>query len=164
MEMRITTTEVIRNGEQELFDGITAELDWTAIEEIFKKEHNLAIEEEVAYKRGDIVVHNDEIAYKLQFEVKVALSVLLNREGNYISVSTSEIPDRADAGIESEHNADAGTTQDEFKEVLEEFHTDDHPETESTGSAASGNDAPQQKISRIASQASELIDEMHEDG
>lgn len=162
--MKITASEVIQNGEQELFDGITAELDWSAIEEIFKKEHNLAIEEDVAYKRGDIVVRDGEIAYRLEFEVKVALSILLNREGNYMSVSISGIPDGTDAGIETEQSADAGTTPDGFKEVLEELDTDDHPETESAGSATPGDDPSQEKISRMASQASEMIDEIQEDG
>ena len=85
--MKITNAEVIRSGEKELIDAITADLDWGTIEELFVKEHNLGIEEEIEYKRGDIVVANNQIAYKLDFEVKVCLSVLLDRNGDYLSVT-----------------------------------------------------------------------------
>jgi hypothetical protein len=87
--MKITNAEVIKNGERELIDAITADLDWGAIEDIFLKEHNLGIEEDIEYKKGDIIAFNDQIAYKLEFDVKVNLSVLLDREGEYISVNIS---------------------------------------------------------------------------
>ena len=87
--MKITDSEIIKNGEQELIDAITADLDWGAIEEIFIKEHNLGIEEDIEYKSGDIVAFDNQIAYKLEFEVKVKLSVLINRDGEYLSVTVS---------------------------------------------------------------------------
>ena len=52
--MKITDSEVIKNSENELMDAITADIDWGAIEEIFQREHKLGIDEDVAYKRGDI--------------------------------------------------------------------------------------------------------------
>ena len=87
--MQITNAEIIKNGEQDLIDAITADLDWGAIENIFREQHNLGIDEDVEYKQGDIVVHGNQIAYQLQFEVRVTVSVLLDREGNYLSVSFS---------------------------------------------------------------------------
>lgn len=85
--MKITNSEIIKNGEQELMDAITADLDWGAIEKIIMKEHNLRIEEDIEYRSGDIVALNNQIAYKLSFEVKVNLSVLLDRNGDYLSVN-----------------------------------------------------------------------------
>ena len=87
--MKITDSDIIKTGEQELIDAITADLDWGAIEEVFMKEHNLSIEEDIEYKSGDIVAVDNQIAYKLEFEVKVNLSVLINREGEYLSVTVS---------------------------------------------------------------------------
>jgi len=88
--MKITNNEIIRNGEQELIDSINGDLDWEAMEEIFHKEHKLGIGEDVEYKKGDIVVHNNQVAYRLEFDVKVSLSILLDRQGDYISFSTVE--------------------------------------------------------------------------
>ena len=85
--MKITDSDIIKNGEQELIDAITADLDWGAIEDIFLKEHNLGIDEDIEYKSGDIVAVDNRIAYKLEFEVKVNLSVLLDRNGDYLSVN-----------------------------------------------------------------------------
>jgi hypothetical protein len=85
--MKITNSEIIKNGEQELMDAITADLDWSAIEKIIMKEHNLRIEEDIEYKSGDIVAVNNQIAYKLLFEVKVNLSVMIDRNGDYLSVN-----------------------------------------------------------------------------
>jgi len=88
--MKITNDKIIRSGEQELIDSINGDLDWEAMEEIFHKEHKLGIGEDVEYKKGDIVVHNNQVAYRLEFDVKVSLSILLDRQGDYISFSTVE--------------------------------------------------------------------------
>jgi hypothetical protein len=90
LNMKITNNEIIRNGEQELIDSINGDLDWEAMEEIFLKEHKLGIGEDVEYKKGDIVVHNNQVAYRLEFDIKVKLSILLDRQGDYISFSTVE--------------------------------------------------------------------------
>lgn len=88
--MRITDSGVIKSGEQDLIDAITGDLDWGAIDEIFRRDHKLGIGEDVEYTKGDIVVHNNQVAYRLEFDVKVTLSVLLDRGGNYISVTSSD--------------------------------------------------------------------------
>ena len=87
--MKITNSEVIRGGERELMDVITADLDWGAIEGIFREQNRLEIGEDVEYRHGDIVVYDNQIAYELEFEVKVAFSILLDRDGNCISVKNS---------------------------------------------------------------------------
>jgi hypothetical protein len=88
--MKITNSEVIKSGEKDLIDSITADLDWGAIENIFLTEHNLGIDEDIEYKRGDIIAFNNQVAYKLEFTVKVNLSVLINRDGEYLSVKVSD--------------------------------------------------------------------------
>ena len=87
--MKITNDEIIRNGEQDLIDAINGDLDWEAMEEIFQKDHKLGLGEDVEYKKGDIVVHDNQVAYRLEFDVKVNLSILLDRQGGCISLSTT---------------------------------------------------------------------------
>lgn len=115
--MRITSAEVIRNCEKELMDAITGDLDWGSIERIFKEKHHLSIEEDVEYKRGDMVVHDNRIAYRLEFEARVTLAVLLDREGNYLSVDAA-----TPAGEEPSAQA-AGTG---YEEVLSRFAAPEH--------------------------------------
>ena len=83
--MKITNEEVIKTGEQELIDSINGELDWEVMEDIFKNQHHLEIGEDVEYRSGDLVVHNNQVAYQLEFDVKVKLSILVDRDGNYLS-------------------------------------------------------------------------------
>jgi len=118
--MRITNAEVIKSGEKDLIDSITADLDWGAIENIFLTEHNLGMDEDIEYKRGDIIAYNNQVAYKLEFTVKVNLSVLINRDGEYLSVKISEKKEH----IESEDahgNINEATPEDSAeKEMMEQ--------------------------------------------
>ena len=120
--MKITNSEIIKNGEQELIDAITADLDWGAIEEIFLKEHNLGIEEDIEYKRGDIVAVDNQIAYRLEFEVKVNLSVLLNRNGEYLSINIRNRKD--DPQKDEDISGEAESRSDESDDDAEMNQTD----------------------------------------
>ena len=88
-KFKITDSEVIKSGERELLDIIIGDLDWEAIEKIVKERHQLRIQDDVEFKQGDIVVYNNTVAYKLDFDVKVTLTLLFDRDGNYLSFSTS---------------------------------------------------------------------------
>ena len=41
------------------------------------------------YRQGEIVVHNGNVAYKLDYDVKLTLSILFDRSGDCLAVSTS---------------------------------------------------------------------------
>lgn len=117
--MQITNADIIKNGEQDLIDAITADLDWGAIENIFREQHNLGIDEDVEYKQGDIIVHDNQIAYQLRFEVKVTVSVLLDREGNYLSVSFSGNNENNQDKTAESMTAEKDEGADEEKEDLQ---------------------------------------------
>jgi hypothetical protein len=86
--MKLTNPETIQESEKEFIDTINAELDWDAIEKMLLEKHNFTLQDEIDYKDGDLVVHNDAIAYKFDFEIKVPLSVIFNREGECLEIST----------------------------------------------------------------------------
>ena len=86
--MKLTDPETIREGEKEFIDTINAELDWGAIEKMLFEKHSLTLQEEIDYKNGDLVVYKDQIAYKFDFEIKVPLSVIFDREGECLELST----------------------------------------------------------------------------
>lgn len=88
LKMKITNSEIIQSGERELIDAITGDLDWGVIEKIVEDKHHLSLRDDVDYKSGDLVVFENKIAYKLDFEVKVNLSVLFDRQGNYLKLDT----------------------------------------------------------------------------
>ena len=87
--MKLTNPETIQESEKEFIDNINAELDWEAIEKILFEKYSFTLQEEIDYKNGDLVVCNDAIAYKFDFEIKVPLSVIFNREGECLEISTA---------------------------------------------------------------------------
>ncbi len=92
--MKISNPETIEESEKEFIDLINAELDWEAIENLLLEKHNFTLQEEVEYKSGDMIVHNNSIAYKFDFNIKVPLSVVFNRQGEFLELLTSQDEDR----------------------------------------------------------------------
>ncbi|MGD9161408.1 MAG: hypothetical protein PVG39_23540 [Desulfobacteraceae bacterium] len=156
--MKITDSDIIKTGEQELIDAITADLDWGAIEEIFLKEHNLGIEEDIEYKSGDIVAVDNQIAYKLEFEVKVSLSVLLDRNGEYLSVTISNRNENQEEETDIDVNAEspiAETDTEDNMHVEESAPADDDNE-----SSTEQNNAPEEPESEPFGDLSDNTDNM----
>lgn len=87
--MKLTNPETIQESEKEFIDAINAELDWDSIEKLLLEKHKFAIQDEVDYKEGNLIVHNNQIAYKFDFEIKVPLSVIFNRQGECVEISTT---------------------------------------------------------------------------
>jgi hypothetical protein len=86
--MKLISSETIQESEKEFIDTINAELDWEAIEKMLNEKHNLTLQEKIECKNGDLVAINDTIVYKFDFEIKVPLSVTVNRQGECLEIST----------------------------------------------------------------------------
>jgi len=86
--MKLTNPETIKESEKEFIDSINAELDWEAIEKMLLEKHDFTLQDDIDYKDGDLVVYKDNIAYKFDFEIKVPLSVIFDRDGECLDIST----------------------------------------------------------------------------
>ena len=154
--MKITNSEVIKIGEKELIDTIIGDLDWNVIENIFKEKHHLQIQDDVEYRQGDIVVYNNQVAYQLDFDVKVTLSILFDRSGKYLSVTTPG--DLAQNGIEE--------AASDMRETQQEQRPADAPIGFGKAEITTGADPkkpPDENMSRMATQIVEMISEINED-
>lgn len=100
--MKITDSDSIKDGEHEFIDSLIGELDWQAIETILKDKYNLKLHDDVEFKNGDIVVHGKHIAYKLDFDVRVTLSLVIGRDGECIDIKASGNRDGDDQDERSE--------------------------------------------------------------
>jgi hypothetical protein len=142
--MRVADPEAIRKGEKALADAIASNFDHSVIQKIFKRVHNLDVGEDIKCKNASMGVHGDKVAYSMNFEVLVNLSVFLDRSGNFISISSSgvapepspeterpmvETPERphvvemADPEPQSEkaEESDASASGGSYESVLREF-------------------------------------------
>ncbi|MBU0993524.1 MAG: hypothetical protein KJ737_13595 [Proteobacteria bacterium] len=89
--MKITDPDIIKRGEQDLMNAIREKLDWEIIEGLNREKLNPG---NLECKNGDIVVHENKVAYKMDFEIKIGFSVLFDREGNIIPANGSSVPEK----------------------------------------------------------------------
>jgi len=103
--LKLTNPESIQESEKEFIDTINAELDWDVIEQMLLDKHNFEVQDDIEYKDGNLIVFKNEIAYKFDFQIKVPLSVIFNRGGECVSMSTTreeEVPENTeDVGIQN---------------------------------------------------------------
>ncbi len=107
--MKITDPEVIKSGEKDLIESVQEDLDLGAVREILKERMAVAA---LTSKGGQIVVHNNEIAFRLDFEVNLSGSLLFDRQGNLLDESDPEPPQ------ESEGNLDDGIDFSGFEDEI----------------------------------------------
>jgi len=113
--MRVANSEAIRKGEKALADAIASNFDHSVIQTIFKRVHNLDVGEDIKCKHASMGVHGDEVAYSMDFEVLVNLSVFLDRAGNFISITSSGVapelsPENEKPMVEEPESPPAGET------------------------------------------------------
>jgi hypothetical protein len=77
---------VIQDGIRELIEKIISNIDLEQVKTICKKQHGIEMVENIDFKNGDIVAKNDQVAFKLDFEIRFVLPTLIDRQGNFISV------------------------------------------------------------------------------
>ncbi len=82
--MKITDPDVIKNGEKDLIDAVKDDLDLDTIKQIMQNKMNAKT---ISSKGGEIVVHNNEIAFRLDFGIEISGSLIFDRQGNYIPES-----------------------------------------------------------------------------
>lgn len=157
--MKVTDSEIIKSGERDLIDAITGDLNWEVIQTIFREKHNLILSDDVEYKKGDIVVHNDQIAYKLDFDIKVKVSVLFNRKGDCLEVMAAE--DVTESSGEETNELEESSVETNEKDIDEDGAREFSPSDVS--------DAPQpaidqnKNVARMASQIAEMISDINEE-
>ena len=139
VQVKITDQNAIKNGEKELIDTITGDLDWGAIEKLFFKKYNIKLRDGIDYKEGDMVIHDNQIAYRLNFEVKVGFTVLFDRKGECLDV----------------------TALSDLSETLDEIPAGHAPDEERIDPAA--GEAVNENVSQMASQIADMISDINKD-
>jgi hypothetical protein len=168
-QLKITNSEIIKSGERELIDTITGDLDWHTIEQIVRERHKLTIQDDIEYKQGDLIVHDNQVAYRLDFDIKMSLSVVFDRDGNCLSLTTAGDSNPAPDTETAERPPFEADAKDGF---LEEKDADDKnsvgmksrvPEIYDSAPDIKQEKNPQENISQMASHIAEMISQINED-
>jgi len=91
--MKITDPQVIKQGEQDLIDSVQKDLDLDAVREILKERMSATA---MSSRGGQIVVHDNKIAFRLDFEINLNGSLLFDRQGNFIDNAQNPGPESDD--------------------------------------------------------------------
>ncbi|WDP85750.1 MAG: hypothetical protein HUN05_11915 [Desulfobacter sp.] len=113
--MKITDPEVIKNGEKDLIDSVQKDLDLDAVRDILKERMAVAA---LGSKGGQIVIHDNQIAFRLDFEVNLSGSLLFDREGNFIDTPLGD-PEAQDQDAQNQADLDMPDLEDLAEADLE---------------------------------------------
>jgi len=85
--MKFINFESIQENEKKLIGSINAALDWEAIGKKLMEKHHFTLQEKIECENGDLVVWKDTIAYKFDFDIKIPISLTVNRQGECLDIT-----------------------------------------------------------------------------
>ena len=88
--MKVNDSGCIQNSEKDFIGALCKGFNWQAIHEVFKERYNLRLLKAEENRQGDIVLFNEQIAYKLGFNATVPLSIFFDRQGNYLALTPAD--------------------------------------------------------------------------
>jgi hypothetical protein len=112
--MKITDPDIIKDGEKDLINAVKQDLDLDAVKQILKKRIAAAA---LTSTGGEIVVHKNEIAFRMDFDLNLNGSLMFDRQGNYIPGSDEPADTETPEGLYSQ---DLDLDDISINEVLEE--------------------------------------------
>lgn len=102
--MKITDPDVIKSGEKDLIEAVKEDIDWDAVKDVIKEHMEIS---SFSAEGGGILVHDNRIAFKIDFNLSFKGSLMFDREGNYISSGAQSV-EPAEPG----ETAETGTEED----------------------------------------------------
>jgi hypothetical protein len=84
MKITIAKSDVIRRKEREFVASLLHRIDQRALMQLLKHRHRIDRVHAVEGKTGDIVVVGNQIAYRFDFAVQSTISVTVDRNGAYV--------------------------------------------------------------------------------
>ena len=79
--MKITDPQVILDGEKDLIASVQRDLDLDAVRDLLKERLTVTA---ISPKGGQIVVHDNNVAFRLDYEINLNGSLLFDRQGNLL--------------------------------------------------------------------------------
>lgn len=84
--MKLTDPRSIQEAENALIDTLGNAVDWQVIRQLLLENHLIPLENQVAVTTCTQVVCSGQIVYKLDFEIRMPLSVAVSRQGDCLDI------------------------------------------------------------------------------
>jgi hypothetical protein len=82
--MQLVEPKIISKEEKILFHSMNAVLEPETVKKIFWEKYKLDLLQKTDFKDGDIVIFDNQVAFRLAFDAHVSFSILIDRYGTYI--------------------------------------------------------------------------------
>jgi len=115
--LEIINPDIIQSGERKLIRFIAKQLDWHSVRQSIKETYNVAVNESLEHKSGKIVSHEGDVAYQLDFDFKVNLSLLLARDGQQVWIDSPELNSRRVPAEQPSDSSQAGEISSQAGEM-----------------------------------------------
>jgi hypothetical protein len=90
VDSNLVNNDILENAVNELIEKVRLKVSTEQIKKICEDQNVIDSIEKVDYEHGDLVTHNNQVAFKLNFKVSYNLSLLIDRNGNRIVESPDE--------------------------------------------------------------------------
>jgi hypothetical protein len=84
------SNDIVATAKKELFERIKSNINLDRVREICADLYGVKDIHSLDFKNGDIVVHDGQIAYKIEFDVRFAVPLLIDEEGNLLGAHEPE--------------------------------------------------------------------------
>jgi hypothetical protein len=121
--MKLAKKEIIRACEKQMLKMIVKNIDKTALKSAIREKYDLSPGDDILFHGGDISVKNGEIAYRLDFSLRVGLSVFLDRTGRSVDMGAADenIVSDAEGGQELSTDEQSRQMASEIAKMLSEI-------------------------------------------
>jgi len=82
--MQLVEPKIISKEEKILFHSMNAVLEPETVKKIFWEKYKLDLLQKTDFNEGDIVIFDNQVAFRLAFDAHVSFSILIDRYGKYI--------------------------------------------------------------------------------
>ena len=84
VDSKIVDHGLVEKAVRELFDKVKSDIRFDQVKTICKDQNGIESIDKIDFEHGEIVTHNDQVAFKLNFKISYDLSLLIDLLGNYI--------------------------------------------------------------------------------
>ncbi len=84
VDLKIVDHGLVEKAVRELFEKVKSDIRFDQVKTICKDQNGIESIDKIDFEYGEIVTHNDQVAFKLNFEISYNLSLLIDQLGNYI--------------------------------------------------------------------------------
>ena len=68
----------------DMVEKVKSNIHLDLVKAICKHKHGIEKIDKIDFENGDIVTHNDRVAFKLDFKISYNFSLLIDRKGNFL--------------------------------------------------------------------------------